>query len=315
MISSPFVFQDSKEASIHVYRWLPAEGMPVKAVVQVAHGMAETAARYERLACTLTASGYAVYANDHKGHGLTAASLADIGYIGKAGFHGMLEDMIQLNHIIKQEYTSIPVFLLGHSMGSFLSQGYMQKYGTELQGVILSGTNGDPGPAIKPGIFLAKLIAKLYGEQHKSKAMNFLVFGNYNNEFKPLRTPFDWLSRDETEVNKYLIDPYCGTLFTASFYRDFFLFLQEIVQVQALRRIPKQLPVYLFSGALDPVGQKSKGVLNLIRTFEELQLEDITYRFYEGGRHEMFNEINRDEVTSDLISWLEEKINQKLVTK
>lgn len=309
MISNPFTFQDSKGARIYVYRWLPDEGMPVKAVVQVAHGMAETAARYERLALALTAKGYAVYANDHKGHGQTAASMADIGYIGQEGFPGMLQDMAHLNHIIKKEHIETPVFLLGHSMGSFLAQGYMQRFGTELQGVILSGTNGDPGPAIKAGIFLAKLIAKLYGERHKSKVIHLLVFGKYNNEFKPLRTPFDWLSRDETEVNKYIVDPYCGTLFTASFFRDFFLFLQEIVQLQALRRIPKRLPLYLFSGALDPVGQKSKGVISLIRTYEELQLQDITYRFYEDGRHEMLNEINRDQVTADIISWLEERIN------
>ena len=308
MISIPFTFQDSKGASIYVYRWLPAEGMPVKAIVQVAHGMGETAARYERLALTLTANGYAVYANDHKGHGLTAASIEDIGYIGQAGFHGMLQDMAQLSHIIKKEYIGIPLFLLGHSMGSFLTQGYIQHFGKELQGVILSGTNGDSGPAIKAGTFLAKLIAKLYGERHQSKALNFLVFGKYNHDFKPLRTPFDWLSRDEDEVNKHIVDPYCGTLFTASFFRDFFLFLQEIVQLPALRRIPKQLPLYLFSGALDPVGQKSKGVMSLIRTYEELQLQDITYRFYEGGRHEMFNEINRDQVTADLIRWLEEKL-------
>jgi alpha-beta hydrolase superfamily lysophospholipase len=309
MISLPFTFQDAKGANIHVYRWQPAEGVPVKAVIQIAHGMAETAARYERLAISLTTNGYAVYVNDHKGHGKTAPSFEDVGYIGQAGFQGMLQDMAQLTQIIKSTHTDIPVFLLGHSMGSFLTQGYMQQYGTELQGVILSGTNGDPGALLKPGIFLAKLIAKLYGERHKSKTLNYLVSGNYNNSFKPLRTPFDWLSSDEIEVNKYIADPYCGTLFTASFFRDFFLFLQEIYQVQGLRRIPKQLPVYLLSGSLDPVGLKSKGVMNLIRAYEELQLQDITYRFYEGGRHEMFNEINRDEVTQDLLTWLEEKVN------
>jgi alpha-beta hydrolase superfamily lysophospholipase len=308
MISLPFTFQDAEGASIYVYRWLPAEGVPVKAIVQIAPGMGETAARYERLATELTANGYAVYANDHKGHGKTASSLEEVGYIGQPGFHGMLQDMAHLTQIIKSSHPDLPVFLLGHSMGSFLTQGYMQKYASELQGVILSGSNGDPGGAIKPGIFLAKIIAKLYGERHKSKLINFLVFGSYNNEFKPLRSPFDWLSRDELEVNKYLVDPYCGTLFTASYFRDFFVFLQEIYQVQALRRIPKELPIYLLSGSLDPVGHKTKGVMGLIRAYEELGLQDITYRFYEGGRHEMFNEINRDEVTQDLINWLESKL-------
>jgi alpha-beta hydrolase superfamily lysophospholipase len=308
MISLPFTFQDAKGSSIYVYRWLPAEGMPVKAIVQVAHGMAETAARYERLALALTANGYAVYANDHKGHGQTASSLDGLGFIGEDGFHGMLQDMAHLTHLINAENPDCPVFLLGHSMGSFLTQGYIQKYGAHLQGAILSGSNGDPGPAIKPGIYLAKLISRIYGDRHKSKALTTLVFGSYNNGIKPLRSPFDWLSRDEAEVNKYVIDPYCGTLFTASFFRDFFLFLQEISQVQVLRQIPKQLPIYLFSGSQDPVGLKSKGIMNLIKTYEELRLEDITYRLYEGGRHEMLNEINRDEVTRDLLNWLDGNI-------
>jgi alpha-beta hydrolase superfamily lysophospholipase len=309
MISLPLTFQDAKGSSIYVYRWLPAEGIFVKAIVQIAHGMAETGARYERLALALTANGYAVYANDHKGHGQTASSLDELGYIGENGFHGMLQDMVHLTQLIKAENPGCPVFLLGHSMGSFLTQGYIEKNGDQLQGVILSGTNGDPGPAIKPGIYLAKLIARIYGERHKSKALTKLVFGSYNNEFIPYRTLFDWLSRDETEVNNYVSDPYCGTLFTASYYRDFFLFLQEISQVQSLRQIPRQLPLYLFSGALDPVGKKSKGVLSLVRTFEELHLENITYQLYEGGRHEMLNDINREEVTRDLLSWLDRNID------
>jgi alpha-beta hydrolase superfamily lysophospholipase len=305
MISRPFTFEDANGANIFVYKWLPDEGFPVKAIVQIAHGMAETAARYERLALALTKNGYIVYANDHKGHGQTAPSLDDVGYIGKDGFQGMLLDMVELTQIIKSENKDYAIFLLGHSMGSFLTQGYIQKYGNRISGVILSGTNGDPGPSVIAGIFLAKLIAKLYGERHKSKALNTLVFGSYNNSFKPLRTPFDWLSRDELEVNKYIIDPYCGTMFTASFFRDFFLFLQEINKPQNLSQMPKQLPLYLISGDLDPVGHRSQGVLKLIKAYNKKQMKDLTYRFYEGGRHEMFNEINRDEVTKDLLTWLD----------
>jgi alpha-beta hydrolase superfamily lysophospholipase len=308
MISLPFTFKDAHGANIFVYKWLPDADVPVKAVVQIAHGMAETAARYERLAQILTKHGYIVYANDHKGHGQTAASLDDVGYIGKEGFQGMLLDMVQLTQIIKSENNDCAIFLLGHSMGAFLTQGYIQKYGNHLTGVILSGTNGDPGPSIIAGIFLAKLIAKLYGERHKSKALDNLVFGSYNKSFNPQHTPFDWLSRDEIEVNKYIMDPFCGTLFTASFFRDFFLFLQEINKPQSLSQIPKQLPLYLFSGNQDPVGHRSKGVLKLIKAFEEQQMKDLTYRFYEGGRHEMLNDINRDEVTEDLLTWLDGRL-------
>jgi alpha-beta hydrolase superfamily lysophospholipase len=309
MISLPFTFKDTYGANIFVYKWLPDEGVPVKAVVQIAHGMAETAARYERLAQKLTRHGYSVYANDHKGHGQTALSLDDVGYIGNTGFQGMLLDMEQLSQIIKSENKNCAIFLLGHSMGSFLTQGYIQKYGNRHSGVILSGTNGDPGTSLIAGIFLAKLIAKLYGERYKSKALHTLVFGSYNTSFKPQRTPFDWLSRDELEVNKYIKDPYCGTFFTASFFRDFFLFLQEINKPKGLSQIPKQLPLYLFSGDQDPVGHRSKGVLKLIKAYEEQQMKDLTYRFYEGGRHEMFNETNRDEVMEDLLTWLDGRLS------
>jgi alpha-beta hydrolase superfamily lysophospholipase len=305
MKADSFTFNDDEGVKIFAYKWIPDEAVRIKAVVQIAHGMGEMASRYERLALALTNQGYAVYAHDHKGHGKTAASLDNLGYIGKAGFHGMLRDMKQLTDIIKSENINSPLFLLGHSMGSFLAQGYIQQYGDVLQGVILSGTNGNPGFTINAGILLAKGIAKLYGERHRSKALNVLVFGSYNNEFKPLRTPFDWLSRDEEEVNKYIIDPYCGTLFTASFFRDFFLFLKEIHQPNRLTRIPKQLPIYLFSGERDPVGKKGEGVKNLVKVYNELQINEVSYRLYIGGRHEMFNEINRDEATNDLLAWLD----------
>jgi alpha-beta hydrolase superfamily lysophospholipase len=309
MNASSFTFNDTKGDKVFVYKWLPDEDKPVKAVVQIAHGMAEMGSRYERLALALTNEGYAVYANDHKGHGKTAASLDNVGYIGKAGFHGMLLDMKHLTDIIKSEYNHLPLFLFGHSMGSFLTQGYIQEYGDQLQGVILSGTNGYPGPTINAGILLAKGIAKLYGEKHRSKALNVLVFGSYNKDFKPIRTPFDWLSRDEEEVNKFIIDPFCGTLFTASFFRDFFLFLKEIHDPDRLRNIPKELPIYLLSGDQDPVGEQGEGVKRLVKIYHDLHIEEVFCRLYPGGRHEMLNETNRDEVTSDLLAWLNGKIN------
>jgi alpha-beta hydrolase superfamily lysophospholipase len=308
MRADSFTFKGSEGVMIFAYKWLPDEYMPIKAVVQIAHGMGEMASRYERLALVLTNQGFAVYANDHKGHGKTAASLKNVGYIGKAGFHGMLQDMKQLTDIIKSENINRPLFLLGHSMGSFLTQGYIQQYGDQLHGVILSGTDGYPSSMINAGILLAKGIARLYGERHHSKVLNMMVFGSYNKEFKPLRTPFDWLSRDEEEVIKFVADPYCGTLFTASFFRDMFLFLKEIHLHDRLLNIPKQLPIYLFSGDRDPVGKKGEGVKQLVEVYNELQINEVFYRLYSGGRHEMLNEINRHEVTNDLLAWLEERL-------
>jgi alpha-beta hydrolase superfamily lysophospholipase len=304
MIDEQFTFKDAEGTDVYVYKWSPDAGVQIKAIVQISHGMAETAARYERLARALTDNGYIVYINDHKGHGKTALSLDNVGYIGEAGFDGMLQSMKRLNDRIRSENKGIPIFLLGHSMGSFLTQRYLQKYGQTLQGAILSGTDGKQSVLINLALGLAAREVKKYGERHHSVEITKLVFGRYNKAIKPNRTLFDWLSRDNDEVDKYVADSYCGTIFTASFYYHFFSFLKQLHQIKNLQQIPKQLPLYLFSGDKDPVGKYGKGVLKLINLYKKHKLEHISYRLYKNGRHEMLNEINRDEVEHDLIAWL-----------
>jgi alpha-beta hydrolase superfamily lysophospholipase len=308
MIAVHFTFKDAEGTDIYVYKWLPDEGTPLKAIVQISHGMAETAARYERLARALTENGYMVYANDHQGHGQTAQCLDNVGFIGEAGFDGMLQSMKQLTDLIAAENEETPIFLFGHSMGSFLVQRYIQKYGQTLQGAILSGTDGKQSIMIHLAIWLAAREVKKYGERHCSLALTKLVFGSYNNAFKPNRTHFDWLSRDHEEVDKYIGDSFCGTIFTASFYYHFFSFLKKLHQEQNLQQIPKRLPLYLFAGDKDPVGNNGKGVLNLIKLYKKHKIENISYRLYKNGRHEMLNEINRDEVERDLVAWLDSQL-------
>lgn len=308
MRTEEFTFIDGENVEIFYYKWSPEDSSKLKGIVQISHGMAEMSSRYERLAAALTSQGYAVYANDHRGHGRTAPSLEEVGYPGDAdGFSWMVRDMHQLSRIIKDENPGFPLFLLGHSMGSFLSQRYAQLHGDELRGLILSGTNGKQGLALDLGILVARAEISLKGRRTRSTSLNSLSFGSFNKSFRPARTEFDWLSRDPEEVDKYIRDEYCGGIFTAGFFHDFFRGLKEIEDAKNMAEMPKDLPVYIFSGEKDPVGGFTKGVKRLIEAYRSIGMTDITYRFYKEGRHEMLNEINRSQVIADLIDWLNSK--------
>jgi alpha-beta hydrolase superfamily lysophospholipase len=297
-------WQDSEGVSIFTYVWQP-EMAREKAVLQIAHGMAETAERYERVARALTDRGYIVVANDHRGHGKTADAADQLGIFAPDSFHRMVTNMAELTDRIKQAHSGLPVFLFGHSMGSFLAQQYMYRFPNQVSGVILSGSNGKQGGSLDIGAKLAALIAKIRGEHHRSNLLNKLSFGAFNKAFRPTRSDFDWLSRDVAEVDAYIQNPYCGAVFTAGFFRDFFKGLQEIHEEGNMRKIPKDLPIYVFSGERDPVGGMGKGVRQLLRMYHDLEFTQVSSTLYPEGRHEMLNELNRDEVTKDLISWLE----------
>lgn len=300
-----FTFGNGTEHDVFVYRWSNTDAAsPLRGALQIAHGMAETARRYKHLAEVLTAHGYVVYANDHRGHGKTAGSQEELGWPGKNGFYGMAEDMATLGCIIRQEHPELPLFLLGHSMGSFLTQKIMYSSHEPYRGFILSGTNG-PRALLSFGKNLARLQGLLQGESHRSLLMNALSFGSFNKNFQPARTPFDWISRDEQEVDNYINDPYCGFLSSAGFFEGMFSLLQEIHQPKQMQLIPRHKPVYIFGGELDPVGLNGVGVRRLIGLYNRLGLQDVEVKLYPEGRHEMLNEINRDQVMSDLLNWLE----------
>jgi alpha-beta hydrolase superfamily lysophospholipase len=300
-----FTFRDPQDYEIFVYKWLPENGRQIKAAVQIAHGMAETAARYERFAKALTEAGYMVYANDHRGHGRTTKDPAKVGFMGTDGLNWAVKDMQQLHQVIQNENPTLPIFLLGHSMGSFLTQQYISLYGAGLQGAILSGTSGKQGFILNAGALLAKLVMLLKGAQTPSPFLDQLTFGGYNNHLKPNRTKFDWLSRDEVEVDRYIADPFCGTVFSAGYFYDLCRFLKQIHRLDTQRQIPVNLPIYLFAGSMDPVGNLTKTIRQLIRTYQTLEIHDVNGKFYPDGRHEMLNETNRDEVTRDVIQWLD----------
>ncbi|QOS97372.1 alpha/beta hydrolase [Brevibacterium sp. JNUCC-42] len=308
MQTGTFTFTDEQGFTLFVYQWSPDNQEDVKGIVQIAHGMTETAERYERFARFLTNAGYIVYANDHRGHGKTAGSVDKLGYVGQNGFEWMVKNMAQLSQIIRDENPEYPLYLFSHSMGSFLGQKYMYEYPELIEGIILSGSNGSRGVELLAGIGITTLITAIRGEQHRSTWIDSLAFGSFNRHIQSPRTQFDWLSRDATEVDKYIADPFCGVVSTSSFYRDFFKMLHEIQQEPCLQRIPKNLPVFVIAGDEDPVGVCGKGVKRLVKRYEELQLQQVSYKLYPQGRHELLNDINREEVMQDCLAWLNEQV-------
>lgn len=308
MQEQTFTMSVSTELKLHVYQWLPEPKSPIIGSVLIAHGMCETAERYMRLAEQLTQDGYAVYAHDQRGHGLTAGELSKLGDTGKDGFNGMVKDILQLGEQIRQKHPDAPCFLMGHSMGSFIVQKIIIQHGTHFSGYILSGSNGPRG-LLRMGKVVASLSMKLQGEKHRSILLNALTFGSFNKRISPVRTPFDWLSRDDEEVDKYINDPYCGAVCTTQFFRDFFSLLQEIQDPRQVRQVPANLPVYIFAGDQDPVGNYGKGIKQLAEIYRKQGLQDVNYKLYPGGRHEMLNEINREEVARDILNWLKQHTN------
>lgn len=291
---------------LHLYCWLPDAG-PYRAAIQIAHGMGEHAARYEVVAKALCEQGYAVYANDHRGHGQTASGEEEFGQLGPDGWKRCVLDLRELNQEIRQRHPGLPIVLLGHSMGSFLAQLYLTDHAETLAGAVLSGST-----AAGRGLRIAQLLARFerwrLGPDAQSPVLDKALFGRLNETFKNPRTDFDWLSRDASEVDKYIADPMCGFVLRVQSLIDMFDGGKLSARPENQAKIPADLPLYIFSGDQDPVNNKLKGLKKLIRSYERAGLRQIVHRFYSDGRHEMFNETNRAEVIHDLLQWLDENI-------
>jgi alpha-beta hydrolase superfamily lysophospholipase len=304
--ATTFTLETPDGISLFVYRWLPEK--PLKAVVQIAHGWAEHAARYARVAEALCREGYAVYSNDHRGHGHTARTPAELGFFAEHdGWNKCVDDLWRLNQRIGTDHPGAPIVTFGHSMGSFMVQQFISEHGDAIAGAVLSGSNGKP-PAFAPfALLLARLERWRVGARGKSTLMQALSFGAFNKRFEPVRTPFDWLSRDPVEVDKYIADPLCGGFeSTVQLYIDILVTFINVARPSRQARIPKKLPIYIFRGSRDPVG----GNINqLLEAYRVAGLEEVTYKSYPDGRHESLNEINRDEVTRDLIAWLDADVS------
>ena len=285
-------------------RRLPA-GAPRAAVI-IVHGMAEHAARYRRFAAELAAHGYAVYAPDLRGHGRTAESDERLGWAGADGWNAMLRDLARLIELAGERHPGVPVVLFGHSMGSILAQRVAQLAGERLAGLILSGTTGS-APKLGAGILAARLLCTLRGGRAPSPLQR-VMFAGFNASFAPQPTGFEWLSRDASEVQRYVDDPRCGFTFSNRLLLDMLRGYAEVWKPENERRIPPGLPVLLVSGELDPVGARTTAVTALAARYRALGLGDVQVVFYPGARHEMLNETNRDEVVRDVVGWLDARV-------
>ena len=303
-IKKEFTFPSvSGLCNISAASFLPEDKDSVKAVIQIAHGMAEHKERYEAFADVLCANGFAVYINDHLGHGKSVKNDDELGYFGKEdGWKNFIEDCRALMKIAQEEFPGLPYIFFGHSMGSFVARAFSAKYADELTGAVFCGTAG-PNPAAAAGILISKAVAAVKGDHYRSKLIDSIAFGSYNKR-TPGRTAFDWLSRDEFQVDKYIADPYCGFLFTAYGYRDMMSLLSYVSSKAWFQNFDKQLPVLLIAGADDPVGPYGDGVRKVKAMLEEAGKNNITMHIYEGGRHEILNESALfDTVCRDVIDW------------
>lgn len=242
-----------------------------------------------------------VYADDHRGHSKTAGDLSKASIAGQDGWNGMVKDEKQLSDIIKKENPGLPLFLLGHSMGSFIAQRYIQHWGGELQGVILSGSTG---LAIIPPQALPLMEQAAAGDLRDQIPISPGLFAALNQPFEPAKTPFDWLSRDVAEVKKYVDDLWCGFAFSNGMTLDMASGLLDMLAPENQDRVPKGMPVLLVSGEMDPVGANN-GVRVLSERYKELGIMDVQVFLYPQDRHEMLKETNRDEVHQDLTKWLD----------
>ena len=298
------------ENSLEIFGFKYEPETQVKAVVLIVHGMAEHSARYENFASFLCSNGFACYAYDQRGHGKTAGSIENLGFFAEnKGWEIVVKDLQKVVNTVKNEHPEKKIFIFGHSMGSFIVRSYISCEFTKVNGVILSASAGSNGFLAKIGLMLSNIIMIFSGKKSPSPLMNKLSFGAYNNQFKPVKTDFDWLSRDENNVKKYIEDPYCGTVFSIGFFKDLIWGLEDINLIKTIEKIDKNLPVFFLSGNKDPVSKNGNQIIEIVENFRKAGVLNVEYTLIENGRHESLNEINKDEVYKLILNVLERFIS------
>lgn len=302
-----FHFTSPDGAVLYAYSWIPDQ--PV-AAVQIAHGAVEHALRYDGFARFLADKGFAVYANDHRGHGKTAGASENVAYLGEkgGGFLQSVEDMRQLTARIKDNHPGLPVFLLGHSMGSLMARVYASKYGGGLQGLVLTGTGRVNAALIALVRGIAKTITAFCGRRHRSSLCHKLVFGTLNRPFKG-ETGSEFISSDDAVVKAYAADKYCGNTATAAFIDELLFGTRAAFKKETFANTPKDLPLFIGAGEFDTMGGPGLGeVKRDVADYKKAGMADMEFHIYEGMRHEILNEIQKQRVYDDIAAWLTKRI-------
>ncbi len=300
MKKEEFFITTSDGVRLHCVKWF-GDFKP-KGIIQISHGMMEYIERYDDFANFLVENGYFVFGHSHRGHGKTAEE-ESLGIIEDGvDFLRSVLDLKELTTYIKSFYKDESVFLLGHSYGSFLAQAYVLEYTELIDGLILSGTSGKMKPFAFLGLFVTLLLKLFYGGKHKSRFLNYLVFGPYNLKFKPNRTKADWLTSDETEVDKYLNNKYCGKTCSLNFFKNLFRLFLHIHSKKSFKIFPVDLPILIIKGEKDPVGEN---LSSLVKEYVDKGVHSLKINIYKDGRHECLNEKSKAEVYKDILKWLE----------
>lgn len=311
MVKEEFYY-DSRDgkSKLHAVRYSPEKTEAVRCVLQIVHGMAEYVERYEEFAEYMTARGFVVTGEDHMGHGKSVEEDGKYGYFCEQDPATVLvRDVHRLKKMTQELYPDVPYVIMGHSMGSFITRNYLFRYGTGISAAVIMGT-GMPSAASLRAAKTVTCVQRLFcGSRHTGRLIDKLTFGSYNKGVGNPRTDWDWLSRDESRVAGYIADPMCGFVFTVNGFSALFELISRLHSAENLGHIPRELPVFMVSGDADPVGGYGKGVRKAYDSLVAAGLKNITLKMYEGGRHELLNEINRDEVMKDVCDWIENQIS------
>ncbi len=302
---SGFFFSTNKVNNIAYSIYYP-ETTP-KMILQVSHGMCEYLDRYEPFFSYLTEKGIICCGNDHIGHGKSVSSREELGFFPQEeGYKYLSKDLYKLTRYMKERYPYLPYTLLGHSMGTFVLRDYLSQYGYALTSAILCGTSGK-NPFVNMGIILSRLIGGSKGKTERSPFLSKIAFGSYNSRFPEKRTEYDWLTKEENIVDRYIKDPYCHFNFTVNGYENLFSLLKQVSSSSCMAAYPKDLPIILLSGEMDPVGNYGKGVQEVYRSLRKAGIKDVTLKLYPNDRHEILNETDRFQVYEDIFRFLQEK--------
>lgn len=304
-----FTIPSNGIGNLHCCRWTP-EG-EAKAVVQIVHGIAEYIERYDDFANYLNSLGYVVVAEDHMGHGQSVGEKGTQGYF-EGGWFTAVSDSYSLLRKTKEEYPGIPYILFGHSMGSFMTRTILQVYpDSGITAAVICGTGWRPLAMLPAAIGICAMACKKVGEKNPSETLQNMVFGGYNKRVEHPRTEYDWLTRDAKEVDAYIAHPSCGFMATTGLLRDLLTGIQFIERKENLAKMKKDLPVLFIAGGDDPVGAYGKGVLRAVEEFRKAGMKDVEKRIFPLGRHEILNEINRQEIYEFTSNWMDRQVEKK----
>ena len=280
-----------------------------KGIIQIIHGMAEYIDRYDDLAKHFVNHGFVVCAEDHIGHGKSAPDPSEYGNMPvKGGKDILLGDVRTLHKMVVALYPGVPSIIYGHSMGSFIARAYIARFGDDISACVLSGTGNVPANMSKMGNTLARFIASIKGDHHRSKIIDNMGAGAYGKKIENARTPLDWLSTDPEVVDAYIADDLCGFMFTVGGYATLLDLTAEVVTPECAEKVPKDLPVFFVAGDGDPVGDMGEGVKAAAQLLRDAGVQTVDCKIYSGMRHEIHNEIGKEQVYDDIATWIEEHI-------